>query len=97
MVNLDKGVCFWFTGFAASGKSTIAGEVQKTLLGRGIRIENLDADEIRANISPDLKYTPADRDLNTKRLAWISGFTSPLSGRPTISSPSDTSATRRFL
>jgi adenylylsulfate kinase len=74
MVNLDKGTCFWFTGFAASGKSTVAREVEKILRGRGIRVENLDADEIRANISPDLKYTAADRDLNTKRLAWISAL-----------------------
>jgi adenylylsulfate kinase-like enzyme len=41
------------------------------LRARGQSVENLDADEVRLSISPDLKYTEADRDLNTKRLAYI--------------------------
>lgn len=61
----------WFTGIPASGKSTIAGEVERMLRERGIPLENLDADEIRANLSPDLGYTARDRDINTKRLAFL--------------------------
>ena len=61
----------WFTGIPASGKSTIAKEVERMLQERGIPIENLDADEIRANLSPDLGYTAKDRDINTKRLAFL--------------------------
>ncbi len=61
----------WFTGVPASGKSTIAKEVEKMLQKRGIPIENLDADEIRKNLSPDLGYTEKDRDINTKRLAFL--------------------------
>jgi adenylylsulfate kinase len=61
----------WFTGVPASGKSTIAQEVEKMLRKRGIPIENLDADEIRKNLSPDLGYTEKDRDINTKRLAFL--------------------------
>lgn len=61
----------WFTGVPASGKSTIAREVEKMLQKRGIPIENLDADEIRKNLSPDLGYTEKDRDINTKRLAFL--------------------------
>jgi adenylylsulfate kinase len=68
---MDKGVFLWFTGVPASGKSTIGRGVEKALKERGIRIENLDADEIRANLSPDLGYTAKDRDLNTKRLAFM--------------------------
>jgi len=61
----------WFTGVPASGKSTIAREVERMLQERGVPIENLDADEIRANLSPDLGYTEKDRDINTKRLAFL--------------------------
>ena len=68
---MDKGTFLWFTGVPASGKSTIGRGVEKALKERGIRIENLDADEIRANLSPDLGYTAKDRDLNTKRLAFM--------------------------
>ena len=65
-MNLDKGAFLWFTGFAGSGKSTVAKAVEKRLRDRGYKVENLDADEFRANVSPDLKYSKADRDLNTK-------------------------------
>jgi adenylylsulfate kinase len=61
----------WFTGVPASGKSTIAKEVERMLEERGIPVENLDADEVRANLSPDLGYTERDRDINTKRLAFL--------------------------
>lgn len=64
----------WFTGTAASGKSTIASEVEKRLRERGIPVENLDADEIRKNLSPDLGYTEKDRDMNTKRLAFLAAL-----------------------
>ena len=67
----EKGTLIWFTGVPASGKSTIASEVEKELKRRGIKVENLDADEIRANLSPDLGYTPEARDINTKRLAFM--------------------------
>lgn len=68
---MEKGTFLWFTGVPASGKSTIGKGVEKALRERGVRIENLDADEIRSNLSPDLGYTAKDRDLNTKRLAFM--------------------------
>ncbi len=70
-MELEKGTLIWFTGVPASGKSTIATAVEKELRRRGIKVENLDADEIRANLSPDLGYTPEARDINTKRLAFM--------------------------
>ena len=70
-MELEKGMLIWFTGVAASGKTTVARALEKALKERGIKVENLDADEIRANLSPDLGYTARDRDLNTKRLAYM--------------------------
>jgi len=70
-MELEKGTLIWFTGIPASGKSTIAAAVEKELRRRGVKVENLDADEIRANLSPDLGYTPEARDINTKRLAFM--------------------------
>jgi adenylylsulfate kinase len=68
----EHGVVIWFTGVAASGKSTIALVVDKSLRERGLKVENLDADEVRQNLSPNLGFTPQARDENTKRLAWMS-------------------------
>jgi adenylylsulfate kinase len=68
---MDEGCVIWFTGIPAAGKSTVAGRVERMLREAGLRVENLDSDEIRANISPNLGYTPEARDENTKRLAFF--------------------------
>jgi len=68
---VDEGFLIWFTGIPAAGKSTVAGRVERELREMGLRVENLDSDEIRANISPNLGYTPEARDENTKRLAFF--------------------------
>jgi len=68
---MEKGTVIWLTGLAASGKSTIATEVQRLLEARGLPVENLDADEVRANLSPNLGFSQEARDENTKRLAWM--------------------------
>lgn len=68
---MQTGFAIWFTGVPSSGKSTIASEVERILRGRGLKVENLDADDVRQNLSPDLKWSKADRDLNTKRLTFI--------------------------
>jgi len=69
---MHEGFVVWFTGIAGSGKSTVAGRVERALREMGLAAENLDSDEVRANISPNLGYTPEARDENTKRLAFFS-------------------------
>jgi adenylylsulfate kinase len=68
---MEHGIVIWFTGIPASGKSTLAMEIQKRLEAMDLPVENLDADEVRANLSPNLGYTEEARDENTKRLAWF--------------------------
>ncbi len=65
-----RGVVVWFTGIPASGKSTIAVEVERRLCG-DYPVNNLDSDDVRQNLTPDLGYSPEDRDENTRRLAWM--------------------------
>ena len=68
---MESGVVIWFTGIPASGKSTLAREVERRLEEMGLPNENLDADEVRANLSPNLGHSLEARDENTKRLAWF--------------------------
>lgn len=68
---MEQGTVIWFTGVPASGKSTLAKEVESRLRQHGLAVENLDADEVRSNLSPNLGYTEEARDENTKRLAWM--------------------------
>ncbi|MBC7289134.1 MAG: adenylyl-sulfate kinase [Armatimonadetes bacterium] len=76
MPGREKGVVIWFTGVEGSGKSTVAQAVEQRLRARGLDVENLDADEVRANLSPNLGFTPEARDENTKRLAWLASLLS---------------------
>lgn len=71
-----QGAVIWFTGVPASGKSTVAAAVQERLEAVGLPVENLDADEVRQNLSPNLGFTAEARDENTKRLAWMASMLS---------------------
>lgn len=61
----------WFMGRPASGKSTLAKRVEDTLCERDHSIENLDGDEIRENLYPDLGFSREDRSVNNRRTAYI--------------------------
>lgn len=61
----------WFMGRPAAGKSTIAKRVESILRERGFDIENLDGDDIRQNLHPELGFTKADRAINNRRTAYI--------------------------
>ncbi|MDY7081699.1 MAG: adenylyl-sulfate kinase [Halobacteria archaeon] len=61
----------WFMGLPASGKSTLAKRVEERLRQMDIQVENLDGDEIRKNIHPDLGFTREEREINNRRTAFI--------------------------
>jgi adenylylsulfate kinase len=72
----SNGIVIWMTGLSGSGKSTIAKNVQDSILKNSINVEILDGDEIRKNLSPDLGYTPKDRDTNIRRIGFIANLLS---------------------
>lgn len=61
----------WFMGRPAAGKSTLASRVEDRLVERGYRIENLDGDDIRKHLHPDLGFSREDRRTNNRRTAYI--------------------------
>jgi len=61
----------WFMGRPAAGKSTLASRVEDRLVDRGYQIENLDGDEIRKHLHPDLGFSREDRRTNNRRTAYI--------------------------
>lgn len=61
----------WFMGRPAAGKSTLASRVEDRLVERGYPIENLDGDEIRKHLHPDLGFSREDRRTNNRRTAYI--------------------------
>jgi adenylyl-sulfate kinase len=65
------GFTVWFTGLSGSGKSTLAKALAEDLRGRGMKVEVLDGDVIRTNLSKGLGFSKADRDTNIRRIGWV--------------------------
>jgi adenylylsulfate kinase len=68
---MSAGVTIWFTGLSGSGKSTIARIVEKRLRAAGRRVEILDGDVVRTNLSKGLGFSKEDRDTNIKRIGFV--------------------------
>jgi bifunctional enzyme CysN/CysC len=64
-----KGATIWFTGLPASGKSTLAVEVEALLIGAGRPALRLDGDNLRHGLNGDLGFSPEDRAENVRRTA----------------------------
>ena len=67
----DAGFTVWLTGLSGSGKSTIARALATRIAGRGHRVEILDGDEVRTNLSAGLSFSKEDRDANVRRIGWV--------------------------
>jgi len=65
----QRGVTVWFTGLSASGKSTIAGELERRLFDDGHLVYWLDGDNVRTGINADLGFSAEDRTENIRRIA----------------------------
>ncbi|QLG48879.1 adenylyl-sulfate kinase [Natrinema halophilum] len=58
-------------GRPSAGKSTLASHVEDQLVEAGYPIENLDGDDIRKHLHPDLGFSREDRRTNNRRTAYI--------------------------
>lgn len=67
----EKGFTLWFTGLSGAGKSTISKVVERELKERGRKVEILDGDEVRENLSKGLGFSKEDRDTNIKRIGYV--------------------------
>ena len=68
---MEKGFTLWFTGLSGSGKSTIANAITPKLQALGKRVEILDGDEVRTNLSKGLGFSKEDRDTNIRRIGYV--------------------------
>lgn len=66
-----KGATIWMTGLSGSGKSTVANMLAKRLRAVGARVEILDGDVVRTNLSKGLGFSKEDRDTNIRRIGFV--------------------------
>lgn len=68
---MERGFTVWFTGLSCSGKTTISRHVAEELRKRGLKVEVLDGDVVRTNLSKGLGFSKEDRDINIKRIGFV--------------------------
>ena len=69
---LNQQPCLlWFTGLSGSGKSTIAGELERQLFARGQMSYLLDGDNVRLGLNKDLGFGDAARVENIRRVGEV--------------------------
>src|SRR5882757_2979504 len=71
-----RGFTLWFTGLSGAGKTTISQIVETELRDRGSRVEVLDGDIVRENLSKGLGFSKEDRDTNIRRIAFVADLLS---------------------
>ena len=67
----QKGMTLWFTGLSGAGKTTISQTVEKELIAQGYKVEVLDGDVVRENLTKGLGFSKADRDENIRRIGFV--------------------------
>jgi adenylyl-sulfate kinase len=67
-----KGFTLWLTGMSGAGKSTIAEQLMAAFHAEQAKVELLDGDIVRTNLSQGLGFSREDRDTNVRRIGFVS-------------------------
>jgi adenylyl-sulfate kinase len=70
----EKGFVIWFTGLSGAGKSTLTDALVPILQERGCKVEVLDGDVVRTNLSKGLGFSKEDRDTNILRIGFVANL-----------------------
>jgi adenylylsulfate kinase len=73
-MQIERGFTLWFTGLSGAGKTTIAEIVEHELRERGRRVEVLDGDIVRTNLSKGLGFDRKDRNINVLRIGFVANL-----------------------
>jgi adenylyl-sulfate kinase len=73
---MAKGFTLWFTGMSGAGKSTLSQPVAARLKALGHKVELLDGDVVRTNLSKGLGFSKEDRDINVRRIGFVANLLS---------------------
>jgi adenylyl-sulfate kinase len=66
-----EGFVIWLTGLSGAGKSTLAERLVARLREQGAKVELLDGDFVRTNLSQGLGFSREDRDTNIHRIGFV--------------------------
>ena len=67
----QQGLIIWLTGLSGAGKTTLARALSDKFQSDGRRVEVLDGDEVRENLSRGLGFSKEDRNTNVLRIGFV--------------------------
>ena len=70
----QHGFTVWFTGLSGAGKSTLAEMLLHEIRRRDLKVELLDGDVVRTNLSKGLGFSKDDRDTNILRIGFVANL-----------------------
>ena len=70
----SQGFILWFTGLSGAGKSTLSQYLTPKLQELGVKVEVMDGDEVRENLSKGLGFSKEDRDTNIRRIGYVANL-----------------------
>jgi adenylyl-sulfate kinase len=68
---MEGGFTLWLTGLSGAGKSTLADALVPIIRDRYGKVEVLDGDVVRTNLSKGLGFSKEDRDTNIRRIGFV--------------------------
>lgn len=68
---MHQGFTLWFTGLSGAGKSTLTELLEGEFQRRDYKVEVLDGDVVRTNLSKGLGFSKEDRDVNVRRIGFV--------------------------
>jgi len=69
-----RGFTLWFTGLSGAGKTTVSEIVERELREKFGKVEVLDGDIVRTNLSKGLTFSREDRDTNVLRIGFVANL-----------------------
>jgi adenylylsulfate kinase len=71
MIMQHRGVTVWFTGLSGAGKTTISHALADKLKAQKCKLEILDGDIVRENLTKGLGFSKEDRNTNIRRIGFV--------------------------
>lgn len=66
-----NGMVIWLTGMSGAGKTTVANRLAEQFTDEGLKVEVLDGDLVRENLSRGLGFSREDRNTNVLRIGFV--------------------------